>query len=548
MGAVESVKKEFDKVEACERVQCVLDLAASCSYDQRVELHARLQAALFKDLITHLPAGITARVLSYLSFEDATNCLMVSKSWSDKIGGCTEYWLTCAKAVGLGETFVSEKLPKCRGVRQLCVSALKHRKALKALTVRGFTVSTSKIANSHSYRYAGNGIALRYEELNSHAQVVIESISMPHSCLQIASFEFPAFSSRVKWVSASPNYVLWKQVDGKWNGCSTTDAIALLEQWEDEPISQGFSSISFCSHCHLVAVVSEAEDDCELWDLQVIKLLKGNSSARKMVYPIPLERLQSTGLQKRLVMGGNVHLSSVSTEVDSTGFCTSHRVFLQIGSHLAVHQLDSNESSKQMMLIHQLLPDAKLSKPLKIFGPNIDNQPLNMMETSGPKCAPYFCISMDFKCAGLIHDSYLYVWNLATFVEESCVDLIRLKLPVDIKCVALGSLYAVVASNSRGTCAVVSITSGELLLQGSFVQPSLSPDSRRSQGRSTRYDFHPPVKQAWLSSFQKFESWPIAVAFDYFESSKNPNTELALQNVLGVLNVPKTRPLSLLEQ
>ena len=94
--------------------------------------------------------------------------------------------------------------------------------------------------------------------------MVIEKISNLHSMVQVASFNVTAFSSRVKWVSASSGFLLWKQVDGKWNGYSTKMSPAVLDQWDDDPVLQGFHSITFCKNCHLVAIISEAEDDCEV--------------------------------------------------------------------------------------------------------------------------------------------------------------------------------------------------------------------------------------------------------------------------------------------
>lgn len=527
----DSWKEDFAALDGGERVRTLMDMVKLSTYPQQLEFVEELQNFLHKDFLTHLPSELSGRIIAYLSVEDVLNSLLVCKSWNRILGDCTLYWQTCARNIGLTELFLKEKQQKYGGLKSLCVSALSHCKYVQSLVSRAIVLARSPDDTGCSYVYAGHGIALRYEEVNSnnHSVVLVERMNTPHSMVQLSSFAMSAYSSRVKWAAASDNYVLWKQLDGKWNGCSTDSRMnGELDTWEDDPVSQGFHSITFCHKCHLVAIMSEAEDDCEVWDFQVVKLVRGKTAPRKMVYPIPLEQIQKVGvIKKRHFLGGEVTLlSEVPQKKAGRGFCQSHRVLLQVDGCIAIHRLEALDMD-HMMLIHHLLPDSKLSKPLHVFRPSNDEAlTMDIMDISSRE-PPSFCLSSDRKLVGVVYERYLYVWNIDTYREESCADLISLNLPNDTQCIALGSVYTVLASNSWGTCAIVATRTGELLVEGKLPESTFNP----SAYRSSRYTFHPPLQQGWLSGFDYFDFWPLSLVFDHYAKRDKPCFEHELQAV-----------------
>ncbi len=531
----ETLSAEFSAVHSDHRVDAVMEMVKLCPYPQQLQILEELQKILHKDFITALPPNLSEKVISYFSIDDARNCLLVCKSWTRVVGDCSSYWQTHASKIGLSDAFLQQQCPDNRGLKDLCIAALNHKTYVKSLITRAILLGRCPADNpNHSYLYAGSGVALRYEEINSntHSQVVIEHMNTPHSMAQVASFNMHAFSSRVKWVAASDSYILWKQIDGMWNGCSTRTFVEAPDQWQDDPVSQGFHTITFCRRCHLVAILTEAEDDCEVWDLQVIKLVKGQSTPRKSVYPLPLDQMmEKMGEKKRHFLGGDVMLLPESREKDSTGFCKAHRVLLQIDNCVAIHRLESITDTEHVLVMHQLLPDAKLSKPLHILCPRSGKQSDDFsFEVSGGRGPPAFCLSADRKRMGVMYESYLYMWNLTTFTEESSVDLIDHNLPSDTKCIAIGSVYAILASNSWGTCSVISTTTGEIQLFASLGETSFNP----SAYRFNRFKFYPPVRQDWLSAFEYFDFWPLALVFDSFAVKDKHTHELELQVLMGV--------------
>lgn len=549
---ISNLTKEFSELNSPTKIHALLEMVKICNYQDQLDFQENLQNLFHKDFITLLPDQLTKRIIFYLKMDDAINCLTVSKSWNKIVGGCNSYWEIRAQEIGLSDPFIKSRLsdPSCK-LPSLCIAALNHQEYIKGLVPRSFMIAKSPVCNGFSYMYAGNGVALRYEELNAHAQVTIECMNTPQSVVQVAMFDVTSFSGRIKWVSASDDYVLWKQVDGKWCGCDTKGVVTELDMWADEPVSQGFHSISFCSKCHLVAMMSEAEDDCEVWDLQVIKLFKGKSSGessplRKMVYPIPLERVQNSWEKKRHFLGGEVILLPASLETDSTGFCKTHTVLLQIDSNLAIHKLQAVDEAGKSVIVHQLLPDTRLSKPLKIFSPKPSDQPLSLMDFSGARGRPSFCISADLQRVAMMYESYLYVWNLRNYEEESCVDLIDQNLPGDSKVIAIGSVYAVLASNAWGVCAVVLVRTGEIMLQGSLADSAFNADRQSAN----RFNFCAPLCQKWLERFAYFDFWPLGLVIDSCigkQSSGEKREEQELQAVVGVRSRqrPTLQPLTL---
>ena len=535
-------KGEFAALDGGDRVRNLMGMVRLCSYPQQLEFVEELQNFLHKDFLTHLSSDLSWRIIAYLSIEDVLNCLLVCKSWNRIVGDCTRYWQRCAKNIGLTELFVREKEQKYGGLKRLCVSALGHRKYVQSLVSRAIVLARSPDDTGCSYVYAGYGFALRYEEVssNSHSVVIVERMNTLHSMVQVSSFGMSAYSSRIKWAAASEDYILWKQLDGKWNGCSTNSSMdGELDVWEDDPVSQGFHSITFCHKCHLVAIMSEAEDDCEVWDLQVVKLVRGKTAPRKMVYPIPLEQIQEVGvIKKRHFLGGEVTLlSEMPQKKAGRGFCQSHRVLLQVDNSIAIHRLEAMDTDN-MMLIHHLLPDSKLSKPVHIFRPYTDETQLMDIMDASSREPPSFCLSPDCRLIGVVHECYLYVWNVDTYEEESRADLIDLNLPNDTQCIALGSVYTVLASNSWGTCAVVATRTGELLVKGKLPESTFNP----SAYRNSRYTFHSPLQQDWLSGFEYFDFWPLSLVYDHYAKRDKPSFEHELQAVVGVRSRQRRPP------
>ena len=530
--AIERLKGDFCKLNEPTKVQCLVDLVKTCGYREQLDFNERLQELLHKDFVSLLPDDLSKRVISFLSVDDAITCLRVSKNWKKVIEGCSAFWEPQAKRIGLSEQFIREKTSNSSGINSLTLpnlitNAVGHQTSIRSLTPRPFVITSSKASSEYNYTYAGNGVSLCYEEMNGHAQVIIESMDTAQSDVRIATFNVTSFTSRIKWAAASHNYVMWKQLDGHWHGCSVRGEPPELESWEDEPISQGFHSISFCPECHLVAIMSEAEDDCEVWDLQVVKLVRGRNSARKMVYPVPLERVQNVWMKKRHFLGGEVMmLPDVAAGKDKKGFCMAHRVLLQIDSNLAIHRLESVPDAERRMVVHRFLPDAKLSKPIAVFSPSPPSQDemFASLDLTASKGRPLFRLSMDNKRIGLVSDSYFYVWNMSSLKQEKSVDLIDLNLPSDTKCVAVGSLYAVLASDSAGMCYVILIETGDILLKGSVADSDFNPNAQRS----VRFDFRAPVSQDWLNGFRYYDHWPLAMVLDHGDPSQNDPSNSSL--------------------
>ena len=525
---MEKIVSEFHRLDGDSRIKILLNLVKLCSYQQQLQFVEVLNGYFHKDFISLLPCNLVERLLSFLSVEDALNCTLVNKKWNQVVGACISYWNKKAEELGLSKTLIAEqvKSARFRCLKDLCVSAIHQQKCINSLMTHRAVVSKNSSSVGSNFIYAGRGVTLRYSELNGFAQVIIERIISPCSFLEIAAFKVKPFNGKIKWSSSSNDYVLWKQLDGKWNGYDITSQEGELEQWEDEPISQGYHSITFCWSCHLIAIVSEAEDDVEVWDLQVIKINKGKTTIRKMVYPLPLERVQNMWQKKRYLLGGDITLLSDSTEKDETGFCQSHQVFVQVDSKLVIYQLKDVPTSERLLLVHHLLPDARLSKPLHVISPEILEQQFPLVDLQVSKGRPYFCYSFDYSRVALLQESYLYIWNLDGYEEESRADLLFFNFPPDCKCIAVGSLYTILASNSHGMCYVVLSRTGELLFQMSSAEHCFNHEAHHS----ACFDFFGPINQLWLNDFKSSDFWPMAIVIDNCKKENELKVLIGKQN------------------
>lgn len=532
-----ALSQEFNKVAESDRVDSLLGLVRLCTYQQKLEFMEKLHRHMFKDFLLELPNKLSQKVLSYLSVDEACVCLLVCKKWNEIVGECTGFWEVVAGEMGLSDAFVSENISKYKSLKDLCIAARSHQKYIRSLAVRAIPVAQCPTDPPYSYHYAGKGVTLQYKEVNSHAQIVIEKMGTLNAPVHIASYTTSAFSSRVKWAAASDTCLIWKQINGKWNSCSIEEGTnGSVSQWDDEPVTQAFHSISICHTCHLVAIFSEAEDDCEVWDLQVVKLTPGKVAAKKTVYPIPLEHIQKSGTRIRHFLGGEITLLPERQAKNGCGFCEAHRVLLQVDNSVAIHQLESVGKTEPVLISHQLFPDVKLSKPLHVFNPTRTTGQIDVLSNLPCRGPSKFIVSCDFRHMGLLHESYLYMWSLASYKEEVCVDLIELNLPSDTQCLAVGSLYAVLVSNSCGTCSVVGVQSGDILTSGTLADITFNPNAQRS----SRFNFFSPLVESWLSSLRYFDFLPLAIVFDNSPDGKE------FQAVVGVHSQSKPLRKSLL--
>lgn len=519
--------KDFTELNSPTKIHALLEMVKICNHQEQCDFQEKLMTLLHKDFLTHLPADLAARVICHLSMADTVTCLLVSKSWYKFVAECTSYWTRKARELGMTEAFVASRLsPSGRRLHSLCMASQAHQTYLRTLTPRCYPITESPVGMGYYFHYAGNGVILRYEETAAQARVVIECMNTTHSSVVLASFDVVPFQGRIKWASASSDYVLWKQVNGRWCGCNTKGLVSELDVWEDEPMTHGSLSISFCSKCHVAAVLSQAEDDCEVWDLQVIKLYNdtsGSNALRKMVYPIPLDGHKQLSANKRYFLGGEMTLLPASLEVDSAGFCKYHSVLLQIDSSLAVHKLKMIEEADSSIMLSQLLPNSLLSKPLRVFSPKPLDMSLSLIELSGSKSQAYFCLSGDLERVAVLQDGYLYVWNLETFEEEHFLDLSPLELPPDSQVKAVGSVYTVVVSNSSGVCVVLLTGTGDVVLQASVATDSIGKRD---------FVFYAPLNQDWLNGFVYFNFLPLCLVTHC--QQVEDKEELELRAVVGL--------------
>ena len=529
-----ALSQEFHKIDPSDRVDSLVELVKQCTYEQKLDFVEKLNRIMYRDFLAELPPALAHRVVSYLTIDEACVCLLVSRRWNQVVGGCAELWEKMAGDIGLTAAFKRESGSRYRSLKDLCIATRAHQRYVGSLSLRGVPVARCPADPQHSYHYAGKGVTLRYEENNSHAKITVERLDSLNTPVEIASFTTAAFSSRIKWAAASESRLLWKQLSGTWNSCSVavgTDGA--IVQWDDEPVSQAFHSISICPTCHLVAIVSEAEDDCEVWDLQVVKLTAGKTAARKTVYPVPLKHIQKSEAKIRHFLGGEVNLLSEQPPRRERGFCEAHRVLLQVDNTVSLHRLETIPKTEPGLISHRLFLDVKLSLPLHLFNPSRTTGQVDTLSNAPSRGPSKFVVSSDSLHLGLLHEQYLYTWSLASFSEEGCVDLIELNLPRDTQCIAVGSMYAILASNSRGTCTVLSVQSGEVFTSGTLTDISFNPVA---QG-SSRFQFFAPLVETWLSSLSHFESLPVAVVFD---SSSSPASCKELQVVVGSSSQPRT--------
>jgi len=123
---LESVVKQFSKLEPEQQTLTLNQLISCCGSQQLWHLQQKLPDFLYRDFINLLPPELTEKILSYLSPKDLLFCCSVSKLWRDRIGSLHTLWMDTARRVGCNVSSVHVS----SDWRHTCIEAMRLRHQL----------------------------------------------------------------------------------------------------------------------------------------------------------------------------------------------------------------------------------------------------------------------------------------------------------------------------------------------------------------------------------------------------------------------------------
>lgn len=474
------------------------------------------------DFFANLPPEIISHIISYLSGEDAIQCLYVSRLWDERIGTQDTFWKRKCVEFGIPHYLIEEhlSLEKCLPAVALFVAARRQRQAIssrKGVVSRlerrkGEYPVLSGTGRPRSMTYS-MGIGYILEVVRGYqpaAADVFEQSSLlgpvpksPRISLDLVLLGRIDNQKIEKVCEISPNIFnsVWRNILPDQQCVVTVSSNA---KWEKHiippyPIQSSSQSLSVaypvsynllsprtvvnrkvvysaCSKCSMmVGPTQNGKATCLLTFVVLDQL------GELMFFHRELDRCDLYNL--RLVSSSSGNMTG--------NICNSHHLFFQSRHHVGVYSIKTVTT-----------PSFRLDvTTVAQIGP-VKNTIRNIIHSS------------DGKLLGIHHKEIFQIWVVAS---TGCRKVSEVKVARWHQIVALGHIYSILVFTSHSltiTVAVISTCTGETIW--TYVQ---RPIRQRwcTVGEEPDLNFLTTIKDGWLSDV--YTPCPPLVPFIVFENS-----------------------------
>ena len=465
----------------------------------RLNLYRRVHivCGIIMDFITELPPEVVARILSYLDVRDLLHCRAVSREWRENLEGHEQCWENACQQAGLSQCKIHEYSSRF-SLPTIAAAVLKHRHWVTSShsTVDSLVGSTDfnlrrvlhlliTSGPSNATCFLGHGFVTvglqppvdvrsvctaskAMKKVTSHSHnPELDLIAKKKGRRNLLSYALTASNGWITWGKASPDYILFFTLRGKWIGYSPLTDEVLLE-WEGGSSGprglllggHGGGScynISCCEKCFLVVTTEALFNSSPTWELQILKLGKGEVQPEVVDMRTILVKLQQEEKVLQWVLFPDLQRLDLAWEEMEPDFCPHHNLICICDTGISVYKIDLT------------MPEPKLiQKACQVKIPTCRCHVLHL-ETGLP-CITSAQLSADNHLLGLmVKPFHFYVWSTQTWELLTTTHLSWVHTTVDTsRVIAVGHIYSVVATFEPipgGNLHIVSTATGELLCE-----------------------------------------------------------------------------------
>ena len=417
-----------------KRVDDIVTRFGCCSLAEQLHLLRVLPSLVSVDFISLLPSPTVVKILTFLSVEEVTICLRVSRSWYDSISHCKEYWLGVCNSVGLSYTCARD-----RSTKNVALSAWNHYRGIRRACL-DYKPKIHVIPYACNEFYPSRGTQIvRNEGVESFKQ-------SPNSFEMLRGVHYTmARRCLVMWAHRCDTKIVLATNDASWGVIHDDGG---TQFWNDNAIVDlALERIGeACNRCGLVACVARSQPKPNFM-VRLVCLHPGCSTANVQEYKCTIAN------QFALAENSFLHLESVSLVSSRNGsaqtesqLCREHYVLLQVGGAI-------------LTFVHRYGTERKL-QPLHCYCPN--NDPTTL--TSAVFLGNRFRLSDDQCLVAMTSSNRLCVWDLRNrrTVCETMIPMICSRAH-SWRCVAVGHLYALVCTDHSSDVIIVCVSNGRPL-------------------------------------------------------------------------------------
>lgn len=479
------------------------------------------------DFIGRLPPEIVARILRCLDITDALHCRAVSQGWKEKVEGHVQYWERACRTVGLTQ-YKTYEYSFGLSLPRVAAAALKHRYwvtssssmvdslvgvadcnprlMLRILTARGASnsLSNSTCFLGHGYLVVSLQSPVDVRSVCTTSKAITKITNYYHNPeldmltikkvggkRKLLTDALTVSNGWITWGKACPDYILFFAVSGKWIGYSPlTDAVLL--EWEGG--SSGLTqrghlygggscySISCCDKCFLVVTAEALFSSSLAWELQILKVGKGQVEPEVVSMRTVLVKLQQEEKVLQWLLIPDVQNSEPGRKQE-LDFCPRHNLICICDTSISVYKVDLT------------LPEPKYI--LKTCQAQIPTCRCHILhpETGLPDVTSAHLSADNRLLACIMKPFHFYVWDAQTWERLTSVHFswVHNRTANTSRVIAVGHLYSVVAtfdSTPGGNLHIISTCSGELICER---------DARVQWYTHQGLDFIHLVNEDWLN-------------------------------------------------
>lgn len=481
---------------------------------------------IIMDFVAQLPPEIVVRILSYLDVRDLLHCRAVSREWREYMGGYEQCWKNACQQAGLSQYKINEYSSRF-SLPTIAAAVLKHRHWVKSShsmvdSLVGSTdfnlrrvlhlLITSGPSNAtcflgHEFVTVGLQPPVDVRSVCTASKAMKQVTSRSHNPeLDLLAkkkgrrklLSLTTSNEWITWGRASPDYILFFTLRGKWIGYSPLTDEVLLE-WEggssrSRGLRGGYGggscySIACCEKCFLVVTTEALFNSSPTWELQILKLGKGEAQPEVVDMRTILVRLQQEEKVLQWLLFPDVQRSDLAWEEMEPAFCQRHNLICICETGISVYKIDLT------------MPELKLiQKAHQVEIPTCRCHILN--PETRLSCVTSAQLSADNHLLGLmVKPFHFYVWNTQTWELLTSTHLSWVHTTVDVsRVIAVGHIYSVVSTfdpSPGGNLHIVSTCTGELLCER---------QSRVQWYTHQGLDFVHLVNEKWLSDIFCFNA------------------------------------------
>ena len=430
------------------------------------------------DFFDLLPPEVVLAIALNLNLDVIACCLLVSKRWCRLLSGLEPYWIQACTAFGLSDTVLKSYITRYKNTKSILFAARKHRQFIVDSPQTCTTLTEGYPYNVHyvcHYARESTIVGTIYRDFRP-CEIVLKAVN--HASITRMLTIVPKFSpvaqNRTCWARILPSVLLHVTASGIWSIHDLSRNGLLTMQWRGEPIYDSDVRFAVCESCFTICTskLVNSHNQPAHWDIHVTipgkdnvvnagKVLSSSQQThRPSVVKFKLEAgVQDLSIKKTSTCRKSALLFPSSTQTNSKGSCTKHRLLLQCADEIFTYKLvgtsDETNDKRHILTYH---PELNYSFTSGLSTVN------SLPASRNIGLSTEMVLSPNQQLVGIVYQSQLVVWERRTAQLVSHVHItLDSYIHEQMHLVSLGQMYSLIGLEFSSSLIVIVTHTGQIV-------------------------------------------------------------------------------------